>query len=979
MSMLHMGDAQVNTMAVSELNQDIAAYLKESAGKDMDEVIAEDSRIEVWNLLSELRKGLISWYAFKEDAEVLEVGAGFGALTGVLCEKCAHVTATERSAFRAQQLAERYENVENLDVYAADVRELSFDRKFDYILLVGVLEVIGGGTPDIRVYAEYVRYLKTLLADGGRLLLAVENRMGLKYFCGATDPYTNRAFAGINHYKQGTRGYTFSKKEIGDILSLAGFDHTKFYYPLPDYKMPQLIYTDDHLPDKNLKERLIPYYKRTDTLVAFEKELYNDIIDNGMFPAVANSFLIECTQNAPSGCVEYAAVSTDRGRERGFVTAILKEHGTEGGEQAESAKIVQKSFLYPEGRKSADRLMEHVRDLDKHGIPVVPHTQDEKGMITQPYITWPTLSNVLKDVIRSDHSLFERLLDRIQAYILQSSEQVRREDNVLLKRLLAAVDADASLTITEKRQEKERLQKLDFGPVLAKAYMELIPLNCFYSAQEDRFLYFDQEFVCENYPAQYVMFRAIRYIYCFTDHAERYYPREKVIDRYGLRDTWELYQQEEDRFLDRVRNHRRYEQFYKWAAVDGKRVLDNAGRLESEAEVIANYQVSDKMKKIWKVELSMLDEIDRICRKYDLRYFMVHGSLLGAVRHRGFIPWDDDLDLAMPREDYEKFVRVADQELTEPLSLHTAATEREFFWGGYARIRNKETTAITTQHLNHEGNKGIWVDILPYDSCTTDERLYHKKEKKIARYYGLLAAQSYGKELKRMLNKNVAAWKLTWLWSKLFSRSYLAKKLDQAMQLYPDPESPEIAFFTGYQKFRRLSARDFEACAYLTFERRKVPVPVGYENYLFTVMGKDYMKYPPKEEQKPKHAGIWDPDVPYTRYQDLLCHMFEGAEGKKLILWGAGLMFEDYMEQYGNKYRPFCLIDNDENKWGRFRMGIEICGPQKLLELPKDRYHLIICSFYYKEIAKQLEEMGIADYKVFVRHVNWIMEAENKS
>lgn len=978
MSILHTDDTQVNTTAVSELNQDIAAYLNESAGKDMDEVIAGDSRMEVWNLLSELRKGLISWYDFKEHAEVLEVGAGFGALTGMLCEKCAHVTATERSVFRAQQLAKRYENVENLEVYAADVRELSFDRKFDYILLVGVLEVVGGGTPDLRVYADYVRYLQTLLADGGRLLIAVENRLGLKYFCGATEFYTGKAFAGVNHYKQRARGYTFSKKEIEEILSMAGFSHTKFYYPLPDYRMPQLIYTDEHLPDKNLRERLIPYYKRTDTLVAFEKELYTDVVENGMFPAVANSFLIECSMDGKMGCVEYAAVSTDRGRERGFVTAILEKSGEEAREWSDATKFVRKAFLYPEGRKNADLLMKNIKDLEAHGIPVVPHMQDEQGRITQPYITWPTLSNVLKEVIRSDHSLFEGLLERIYEYILQSSEQVRSEDNALLKHLLMAVDADASLTETERQQERERIQKLDFGPVLAKAYIELIPLNCFYSAQEDRFLYFDQEFVCENYPAQYVMFRAIRYIYCFTDNAERYYPREKVIDRYGLRDTWEFYQKEEDRFLDRVRNHKRYEQFYKWAAVDGKRVMDNAGRLESEAEVIANYQVSDKMKKIWKVELSILDEIDRICRKYDLRYFLVHGSLLGAVRHQGFIPWDDDMDIAMPRQDYQKFIQVAATELQEPLSIHTAATESELFWGGYARIRNKETTAITTQHLNHKGNKGIWVDILPYDSCTTDERLYHKKEKKIARYYGLLAAQSYGKELKRMLNKNIVAWKLTWLWSKLFSRRYLAEKLDRAMQLYPDQKSPEIAFFTGFQKFRHLSAKDFADCAYLTFERRKVPVPVGYENYLFTILGKDYMKYPPKEEQKPKHAGIWDPDMPYTGYEELLCHMFDGVKGKKLILWGSGLMFEDYMEKYGNKYRPFCLIDNDENKWGRSRMGIEICSPQKLTELPKDSYHLIICSFYYKEIAKQLETMGITDYKVYVQHVKWIMEAENK-
>lgn len=948
MSTLHMDYAQVNTVLVSELNQDIEKYLKLALNGNIDEVIAEDSRMQIWHLLSELRRGLVSWYDFKEGAEVLEIGAGFGALTGVLCEKCAHVTVTERSVFRAETIAKRYENIGNLDVYAGDVMDMAFEKKFDYILVVGLLEVIGKGTSNRSVYADYLRRLKGMLSDGGKLLIAVENRMGLRYFCGAAEPYTNKAFAGINHYKQKGRGYTFTKKEVEDIVSLAGFEYSKFYYPLPDYKMPQLIYTDKHLPEKNLKERLIPYYKRTDTLVAFELEMYNDVIENGMFPAMANSFFVECSLNKDMGNVEYAAISTDRGKENSFATAIYEEG------------VVKKIPLYAEGRENADSLMKHMRDLEAHGIPVVSHVQDQSGVITQPFIKWPTLSNVLKELIKTDTTKFEQILDQIYAYILQSSKQVDVKENALLNL-------------------QPEVAGVDFGPILKHAYMELIPLNCFYSLEEDKYLFFDQEFVRENYPAGYVMFRAIHYIYCFTDNAEQYYPKQKLLEKYHLTDTWDIYLQEERHFLKDVRNQELYTQFYKWANVDYKRVLDNAGRLESEEETIANYQVSDKMKKIWNVELQMLDEVDRICKKYQFRYFLVHGSLLGAVRHKGFIPWDDDLDIAMPREDYDKFVQVAATELSDPLSLHTAATETDNFWGGYARIRNGNTSAIATHNMNHTGNKGIWIDILPYDVCTSDEKLYKEKEKKIKKYYGLLTAKVYGKERKTSLDKNKFTWKLCWLQSLFYSQKKLADKLDEAMKLYTDKPTDEVAFFTGYHKFRRLSAKDFADCTYLTFEKRKVPVPIGYDNYLFASLGKDYLKYPPKEERKPKHAGIWDPDMAYTEYENMLCNMFEGVKDKKLVLWGSGLMFEDYMQKYGGKYRPDFLVDNDENKWERRRMGIEICSPKKLLELPKDTYKLIICSFYYKEIAKQLAEMGVTDYKVYVQHTNWIIEAENRN
>lgn len=937
MSNLHMNFANGKTASPNKIDCDIAKYLQSASDAYMDEVIREDSRLQVWQQLSELRKGLISWYDFKEGANVLEVGAGFGALTGILCKKCAHVSVTERSVFRAETIAERYKNNDNLDVYAGDVMDVTFDKKFDYILVVGILEVIGGGTSDIRVYADYVRRLKEMLSENGRLLIAVENRYGLKYFCGAAETYTNKAFAGINHYRQGTRGYTFSKKEVEDITACAGFEKVKFYYPLPDYKMPQLIYTDAHLPEKNLKERLIPYYKRNDTLIAYEQELYNDVIVNGVFPFFANSFLVECSLDEQVETVSYAAISTDRGKERSFATSIYDEAGT---------SVVRKAFLYPEGRRNADLLMENISDLERHGIPVVLHTQDETGVIHQPFIEWPTLSNVIKEVIKTDTAKFEEILDRIYAYILQSSEIV--DENV------------------------------DFGPILKRAYMELIPLNCFYSLEKDEYLFFDQEFVRENCPAGYVMFRAIHYIYCFTDNAQRYYPKQKLIEKYKLQNVWDTYVKEENRFLDEVRNQKLYTQFYKWAAVDYKRIFENALRLESEEEKIANYKVTDKMKKVWKVELAMLDEVDRICKKYNLTYYFVHGSLLGAVRHDGFIPWDDDLDIAMPRASYDTFLEVAATELQEPLSLHTPLSEKDAFWGGFARIRNCMTTGMETRDLSHKGNHGIWIDILPMDVCPPEE-LFYKKSKKIRHYSRLLYAKIYGSEYDCYMDMKELKWKGYRFLSKMFSHDYLAKSLDKAMRSYTDIETGEVAFFHSYDKHRRLHAKDFAEVTYLDFEGRQVPVPAGYENYLFMLLGRDYMKYPPESERIPKHTGIWDPEKSYTEYEALLCDTFADCKGKKIILFGAGMMFEDYMKKYGGKYRPVFLVDNDSDKWGRFRMGIEICSPKKLLELPKEKYKLIVCSFYYKEIGKQLEEMGITDYKVYVQHTNWIIEAESKN
>lgn len=935
---------------ISDLNRVIADYIDRYPGGYYDEYLSEENDFQVWYQLSELRTGLFSWYSFGENANVLEIGAGAGALTGLLCDKCACVAATERSPVRARMLAKRWQEKDNLTVYAGEWSQIGFGQRFDHILLTGILERAAGGALEADKYVSYLQKIGSLLTEDGKILAAVENRFGLRYFCGVPEPHTNRAFDGINHFRKGTKGYSFSKKELEDIVAKAGFPFCKFYYPLPDYKLPQMIYTDSYLPRKNLKERLLPYYLRNDTLVASEQELYNDVIDNGVFPFFSNSFLVEFGKRDNPCDTVYAAVSTDRGKERSYATVI-----SSGGR-------VRKIPLHDEGRENAQLLYAHMEDLQRHQIPVVPHRQLADGSLELPFVSGLTLSDYIKEIMGVDTALFLNLIDRIYGYILQSSEQVPPDQNQM-----------PGICLGQNGSGGEGL-----GPVLKKAYIELIPLNSFYDPETGGFLYFDQEFVRENYPAKYVLFRAIHYIYVFTPNGEKYYPRQKLIEKYGMQDTWAAYEQEEQRFLEEVRNHRRYQKFYQWTRIDWKRIDDNAGRLESEAEKIADYQISDKMKKIWKVELEMLDEIDRICKKHGLCYFFVHGSLLGAVRHKGFIPWDDDIDVAMLRKDYDRFLEVAPSELKRPLSLHTPVSERDMFWGGYARIRNGQTTGIEVRELDHKGNLGIWVDILPLDVCTMDEQKFDKKEKQIRHFNHLICAKIYGKDLKSYGGMRPWIWNIYRALSRLYSHERLCAKLDQAMQLYTEETSEDIAVFTGGGKHRRLSAKDFRGTTTLEFERRKVPAPVGYENYMFMTMGKDYMKYPPVEERKPHHKGIFDPERPYGEYQKMFNQTFEGVKGKKIILFGSGMMFENYMERYGGKYRPSFLVDNDENKWGRSRMGIEIKEPREILAIPEKKRHLIICSFYYREITQQLEKMGIHDYKIYIQNMEWILKTEEQ-
>ena len=126
------------------------------------------------------------------------------------------------------------------------------------------------------------------------------------------------------------------------------------------------------------------------------------------------------------------------------------------------------------------------------------------------------------------------------------------------------------------------------------------------------------------------------------------------------------------------------------------------------------YLVTAERKKLFSVLLDMLYQFDRVCQKHGLVYFIMYGTLLGAVRHKGFIPWDDDMDVVMPREDYEKFMRLKD-EFKEPLFFQTPYTDPGYFYTPI-RIRNSNTTAIVEKFKYAGFNHGIWFSVFPLDN-----------------------------------------------------------------------------------------------------------------------------------------------------------------------------------------------------------------------------------------------------------------------
>jgi lipopolysaccharide cholinephosphotransferase len=138
-------------------------------------------------------------------------------------------------------------------------------------------------------------------------------------------------------------------------------------------------------------------------------------------------------------------------------------------------------------------------------------------------------------------------------------------------------------------------------------------------------------------------------------------------------------------------------------------------------EEISGYYVSRKMKEVWAVELDLLSEFQRVCKKHNLTYFADAGTLIGAIRHKGFIPWDDDIDVIMMREDYEKLCQVAETEFKHPYFFQTEYTDPTSN-RGHAQLRNSNTTGILQSEYGKKFfNQGIFIDIFPYDAVTEDK------------------------------------------------------------------------------------------------------------------------------------------------------------------------------------------------------------------------------------------------------------------
>ena len=261
---------------------------------DFSDILAKDNRWPILYHLSPIRQNIINWYPFKKNASCLEIGGGCGAITGALCDSLAEVKVVELSKRRATINYERHKDYDNLEIIVANLNDVVFKEKFDYITLNGVLEYAGSFTKTEEPYKNFLKQIKHYLKPDGKLIVAIENRYGLKYFAGSKEDHTAKVFDGITGYTGNDTVRTFGKKELETLLSESGYPQQEFYYPHPDYKMPLEIYSSSWLPSTASSLSPAPNFDYEKYELFDEAEAYKGIIENGQYEFFANSFLVIC-------------------------------------------------------------------------------------------------------------------------------------------------------------------------------------------------------------------------------------------------------------------------------------------------------------------------------------------------------------------------------------------------------------------------------------------------------------------------------------------------------------------------------------------------------------------------------------------------------------------------------------------------------------------------------------------------------------
>lgn len=396
------------------IEQEILEIAKKYSPLEFPKIIEERKSWPILYHLSELRENIVDWLPMNKNMKVLEVGSGCGAITGALARKAKEVTCIDLSRQRSLINAYRHAECDNVTIHVGNFQDIEpvLPCDYDYVCLIGVFEYgqsyIGGETP----FEDFYKIIKKHVKTGGRLVIAIENKFGLKYWAGCREDHLGTFFSSIEDYPEGGGVRTFSRKGLEDIFKKCGETNYSFYYPYPDYKFMTTLFSDKRLPMVGELSDNLRNFDRDRMVLFDEKNVFDSLIKEEMFPFYSNSYMVVIGEEPD---LTYCRYSNDRSWETCIKTEIVEKDGVKKVRKqacnefsADHIHHIYDSYKKLKERYKGSKLSINKCKLLKETLPCVEFE----------FVNGVTLAEIMDEYLKKDdidgfHELFKEYVKRI--------------------------------------------------------------------------------------------------------------------------------------------------------------------------------------------------------------------------------------------------------------------------------------------------------------------------------------------------------------------------------------------------------------------------------------------------------------------------------------------------------------------------------------------------------------------------------------
>lgn len=398
------------------VEDELLAIARDHQPDEFDRIIEQRAEWPLLYHLSSKRANIVEWLPVESGAKVLEVGSGCGAITGTLAGMAGSVTCIDLSAKRSAINAYRNRDKENILIHVGNFKDIEkvLPADYDYIFLIGVFEYGQAYMDSKTPYEDFMSILKKHLKPGGRMVIAIENLWGLKYWAGCREDHLGTYFSGLEGYPADAGVRTFTRRGLEEIMQKTGISEYHFYYPYPDYKFMTTLYSDDRLPHVGELSTNIRNFDRERMLLFDEKHVFDNIIKENLFPLYSNSYLVVIGPKVPDIYVRY---SNDRSPEYAIKTEIYRTEKEE--------LQVAKSPLGSRAVPHLDQVCTVFRSLEQvftDGRTQVNACVRSGNRLTFPYVEGKTLEEYL------DEAMEHRDMEAFTGFIRRYVDVVRRNE-----------------------------------------------------------------------------------------------------------------------------------------------------------------------------------------------------------------------------------------------------------------------------------------------------------------------------------------------------------------------------------------------------------------------------------------------------------------------------------------------------------------------------------------------------------------------